>query len=109
MAEIFKSFFPLQTLLSSPAPATTALPSLALASRRSLDFAFAAVLALAQARLPLLTAAGRLEPINVSEVVPSTAPAAGVAPSSLPSDPMDIPNSSPEGALSHSVARGTGG
>ena len=43
----------LQSLLSSPALAIKALPSLALASRRSLDVPFAAVLALAQARLPV--------------------------------------------------------
>ena len=42
----------LQTLLASPAPANTALLTLTLASRLSLDVAFAAVLALAQARLP---------------------------------------------------------
>ena len=42
----------LQSRLASPAPAITALLSLTLASRRSFDVAFAAVLALAQARLP---------------------------------------------------------
>eukprot|EP00967_Tisochrysis_lutea_P053587 scaffold66729_cov33-Tisochrysis_lutea.AAC.8 len=57
-----------------------------------------AVLALAQARLPparlpLLTGFSP-SASRVSEVISSAAPAAGIAPSSLPSSPMGHPNSS---------------
>ena len=50
------------------------------------DNALAAVLALAQARLPACppsSANNGLQPVSVSEVVPSAAPAAGLAPSWL--------------------------
>ena len=76
----------LQSLLCSPDPAITitAFPSLVLASRRSLDVALAAVLAVAQApspspsppapaRLPLPLLTDGLQPVSVSEVVPSAA------------------------------------
>ena len=39
------------------------------------------------------SSADGLQPVSVSEVVPTAAPTAGSAPSSLPSDPMGQPNS----------------
>jgi len=60
-------------------------------------------------RLPLLT--GFIQPVSVSEVGPTAAPAAGLAPSSLPSDPMTpacmgLSNSSPRALHARMRARG---